>query len=91
MLPYLGAIGLLSAAGLSVGQGAAVLAGYCLVMIAPALLLLAARVVLHQRVSPALSRLEGWLSRNSREALAWVLFLLGLYLTGGALQALGIG
>ncbi|MCK6208991.1 GAP family protein [Georgenia sp. EYE_87] len=91
MLPYLGAIGLLSTSGVSVGAGVVVLAGYCLVMIAPALVLLALRVVLHERVSPSLARLEDWLSRNSREALAWVLFFLGLYLTGGAVQALGIG
>jgi hypothetical protein len=75
----------------SAGEGAVVLAGYCLVMLAPALVLLALRVVLHERVSPTLARLEAWLSRNSREALAWVLFLLGVYLTGGALQSLGIG
>ena len=91
MLPYLAAIGLLSTSGVTVRGGAVVLAGYCLVMIAPALVLLALRIVLHERVSPALARLEAWLSRNSREALAWVLFILGVYLTGGALQALGIG
>lgn len=91
MLPYLAAIGLLSTSGVSVGEGAAVLTGYCLVMVVPALVLLGLRVALHERVSPALARLEAWLSRNSREALAWVLFLLGLYLTGGAAQALGIG
>ena len=91
MLPYLAAIGLLSTSGVSVGEGAVLLAGYCVVMIAPALVLLALRVVMHERVSPALARLEAWLSRNAREALAWVLFVLGLYLTGGAVQALGIG
>lgn len=89
MLPYLAAIGLLSTAELSMTQGAGVLAGYCIVMIAPALLLLAARVALHDRISPALRALEAWLTRNSGQALAGVLFLLGLYLVSGAVQTLG--
>ena len=63
------------------------LAGYCLVMVAPAIVLLATRMVLHERISPALGRFEGWLSRNSSEAIAWVLFLLGLYVTAGAVDA----
>jgi hypothetical protein len=90
MLPYLAAVGLLTASELTVAQSAVVLAGYCLVMIAPALLLLAGRVALHDRLTPLLGRVEAWLSRNSREAIAWVLFILGLYLAAGALTDLGV-
>ncbi|MGY1681586.1 hypothetical protein [Geodermatophilus sp. SYSU D01176] len=43
-----------------------------------------ARVTLHERLTPALTRLESWLSRASGEAVAWVLLLLGLYLVAGA-------
>jgi cytochrome c biogenesis protein CcdA len=89
MLPYLGAIGLLAAAEVPMAHSAIVLAGYCLVMIAPALVLLGARVVLHDRVAPLLERLESWISRNSREMTAWILFIVGAYLTGDALVALG--
>jgi hypothetical protein len=32
---------------------------------------------------------EAWIAKNSREALAWVLFLVGFYLAGGAWNALG--
>jgi cytochrome c biogenesis protein CcdA len=85
MVPYLAAIALLATAGLGVGTSTVVLAGYCLVMVLPALVLLAVRTTLHDRLTPALVRLEAWLSRNSGEALAWVLFLLGLYVVGGAL------
>ena len=45
MLPYLGAIGLITSAGLVASTWLWVLAGYCVVMIAPALLLTGLRVV----------------------------------------------
>ncbi len=35
--------------------------------------------------TPALARVEAWLSRTSGEAVAWVLFLLGLFLVADAL------
>lgn len=88
MLPYLAAIGLLTASSLSLPARGLVLSGYCLVMIAPALLLLAARLLLHDRVAPVLARLEAWLSQHANEALAWVVFLVGLFLAGEGVSAL---
>lgn len=44
MMPYLAAIGFLTTSELSLAGRVAVLSGYCLVMIAPALLLLSARL-----------------------------------------------
>lgn len=88
MLPYLAAIGLISTSDLSLAGGIAVLAGYCLVMVAPAVFLLVARILLHERVSPLLARMDDWLSRNSRELLAWLLFLLGLFLVRSAVAVL---
>jgi Sap-like sulfolipid-1-addressing protein len=79
MLPYLAAIALLATSGLGTVPTVALLAGYCLVMVLPALVLLALRAALHDRLTPALTRLESRLSRASGEAVAWVLFLLGLY------------
>ena len=79
MLPYLAAIALLATSGLGAVPTVALLAGYCLVMVLPALVLLALRAALHDRLTPALARLESRLSRASGEAVAWVLFLLGLY------------
>lgn len=90
MLPYLAAIGLLSASGLSLAARGGVLLGYCLVMVAPALVLLAVRLVFRERIVVLLQRVEQWMTKHSREGLAWVLFLLGLYLAGGALRALGL-
>src|SRR5690606_33238889 len=90
MLPYLGAIGILATSALTFTGGIVVLVGYCLVMIVPALILLTARVLLHDRISGPLTRLEGWLSRSSGEAIAWVAVLGALYLLSGALTAFGI-
>ncbi|PRY40250.1 Sap-like sulfolipid-1-addressing protein [Geodermatophilus tzadiensis] len=85
MLPYLAAIALLATAGTGTGTTVALLAGYCLLMVLPALVLLALRTVLHDRLTPLLARFEALLSRNAGEATAWVLFLLGLYLVAEGL------
>lgn len=89
MIPYLAAIGILTKSELSLAGRGAVLVGYCLVMIAPALLLLAARLSLHDNIAPALKRLEAFLSRHANEAMAWVMFLLGLYLASKSWSAIG--
>lgn len=85
MVPYLAAIALLVTSGVGTAPAVAVLAGYCLVMVLPALLLLAVRTALHDRLTPALARVEAWMSRNAGETTAWVLFLLGLWLVSDAL------
>jgi hypothetical protein len=88
MIPYLAAIGFLSTSELSFLGRSLVLFAYCLVMITPALLLLVARLFLHGYASPILAKLEAALSRNANEAMAWVLFLVGLYLAGDSLSTL---
>ncbi len=85
MVPYLAAIALLVTSGTGPVSTVAVLAGYCLVMVLPALVLLAVRTLLHDRITPALVRIEAWMSRNAGETTAWVLFLLGLFLVSDAL------
>lgn len=89
MVPYLAAIGFLTTSELSLGGRSAVLFGYCLVMIAPALLLLAARLFLHDHIATTLKRLEAFLSRHANGAMAWVIFLVGLYLASKSLSELG--
>ena len=90
MIPYLAAIGFLTTSELSLAGRGAVLFGYCLVMIVPALLLLSARLLLHDHVAPILRKLEAFLSRNANEAMAWVVFLVGLYMVGDSLSALDV-
>jgi hypothetical protein len=88
MIPYLAAIGFLTASELSLIGRSVVLFWYCLLMITPALLLLVARLSLHGHVSPILMKLEAILSRNANEAIAWGLSLIGLYLVVDSLKAL---
>lgn len=90
MLPYLAAIGMLTSAALPLPQLVAALAGYCLVMIVPALALLAGRVLLRGLVEPALQRLARWLQRNGPENTAWIVGIVGFLLARDAAGRLGI-
>jgi hypothetical protein len=89
MLPYLAAIGLITASDLPGAASVGVLAAYCVVMVAPALLLLVARLVAARAVDPLLRRLERWLSRNAAEMTGWVLGIVGVLLALNALGSLG--
>jgi hypothetical protein len=88
MLPYLAAIGLITTAQLPVAQVALVMAGYCLVMIMPALFLLGARLALGHRIEPLLERISRWLANS--EALAWVVGIVGFLLARDAVFRLGL-
>lgn len=88
MLPYLGAVGLLSASDLTALQRGGVLVGYCLVMVLPALGLLALRVLAARRVEPLLARVGSWLERSGAEATAWVVGIVGFLLARDAVTRL---
>ncbi|YAL82572.1 GAP family protein [Dermacoccaceae bacterium W4C1] len=77
MLPYLAGIGLLSATDSPVGLQIWVLAGYCLVMIAPALVLLVLRRVVAGLVEPILHRINAWMQSSGSETTAWVVGIVG--------------
>ncbi len=77
MLPYLAAVGLLSTSELAFPGRAGVLAGYCLVMVLPALVLLAGRVVAGRVVEPMLGRVAGWMERQGAETTAWIVGIVG--------------
>ncbi|MCM6775519.1 GAP family protein [Nocardia sp. CDC159] len=78
MLPYLAAVGLIANADLGWQATGALLAGYCLLMILPALLLSLARLVAHRRVDPILQRMNRWLIRNSAKAIGWTVGGIGI-------------
>ncbi|MEV4810191.1 GAP family protein [Micromonospora avicenniae] len=84
MLPYLGAVSLLAAADVSGPAVVAVLAGYCLVMVSPAVLLLGTRVAFPARVEPLLARLNTWITEKSGSALGWILGIAGFLLARDA-------
>ncbi|MEW2382500.1 GAP family protein [Micromonospora sp. NPDC047707] len=90
MLPYLGALGLLATSGLGGPAVAGVLAAYCLVMVLPAVLLLAARVAWPTWIEPLLARLNGWITRTSGSTLGWVLGIAGFLIARDAAARLGL-
>lgn len=91
MLPYLGAVGLIVAADLTFGGQLGVLAGYTAVMIAPALILLIARITGGRRLEPRLQRIEDWLARHTSGATSWVIGIIGVLLAFNALSGLTQG
>lgn len=84
MLPYLGAIGLLGTSDLSVVERLVVLAGYCLVMVLPALVLLLLRVVSRRHVEPLLQRIARWMEKSGGEATAWIVGIVGFLIARDA-------
>lgn len=90
MSPYLGAVAMLVAADLSVTTTAGLLAAYCLVMVLPALLLLAVRRLAARRIEPLLIRIERLASRGGTEATLWALFIVGFLLARDAAFRLGL-
>ena len=86
MIPYLAAIGILTASELSLVGRSVVLFTYCLLMIAPALLLLVSRLLLHNHVSPILTKLEASLARNANKAMPWAISLVGIFMVFDSLK-----
>jgi hypothetical protein len=87
MLPYLAAIGLITKAALPAAEVALVMAGYCLVMILPALVLLAGRMAAGQRIVPLLTRLSDWMTRSN--TISWIVGIVGFLLARDAAVRLG--
>lgn len=88
MLPYLGAIGMMSTADLDAGQIGLLLAGYCLVMILPALLLLGARLAVRERVEPFLTRISTWFAEKGASTTGWILGIAGFLVARDAVAKL---
>jgi hypothetical protein len=78
MLPYLAAIGLLTTSGLAAAPIAAVMAGYCVLMVLPAMLLMAVRLAAGDRVTPLLTRIGDWMAGSN--TLAWIVGIVGFLL-----------
>lgn len=89
MLPYLAAIGLLSAAPMPGGQRALILACYVLVMCAPAAVLALLRFTAGNAIGGVLRRLSNWFEKNGASVLGWTLGIVGFLLAASALNDLG--
>src|SRR5690606_39516113 len=88
MLPYLAALGLVGTQGPGWPTSALWVAGYCVVMVAPALVLTAARVVAARLVERPLGRLDAWLTRNAASTTAWVVGIVGFLVARDAVGRL---
>ncbi|MFS8102726.1 GAP family protein [Lentzea alba] len=88
MLPYLGAIGMMSAADLRPAQIGLLLAGYCLVMIVPAVLLLGGRIALKSRIEPFLNRISAWFAEKGASTTGWILGIAGFLVARDAVARL---
>ncbi|MDO9378197.1 MAG: GAP family protein [Nocardioidaceae bacterium] len=88
MLPFLAAVGIITAADLPVVAWVPVVLAYTLVMVLPALVLLGVRLALGSRLERPLARLSGWLTRQSGNALYWALAIVGILLAQDASSAL---
>ncbi|GAA0477167.1 hypothetical protein Aca07nite_85590 [Actinoplanes capillaceus] len=90
MLPYIAAIGLITTSSMNAAQITLTMAGYCLVMIIPAIALLGLRLATGKRLLPVLTRFSEWLARS--DMMGWVVgivgFLLARYAAAG-LQLIG--
>lgn len=89
MLPYLAAIGIITAQGPGWPASGVLLLGYCLVMIAPALALTIGRLVAHDALERPLGRIERWLTKHATSTTAWIIGIVGFLLAAHAIFDLG--
>lgn len=88
MLPYLGAIALLTSANLSWPITVVVMIAYCLIMILPAVVLLGMRIAFGEQIKPTLIKVDNWIARNAETTLGWVLGIAGFWITIDAINRL---
>jgi hypothetical protein len=88
MLPYLAAIGLLTTADLPAAQVTLVMAGYCVLMTVPALVLLLARLAAGDRLTRPLTRFSDRMADSN--ALSWIVGIVGFLLASDAAGRLSL-
>jgi Sap, sulfolipid-1-addressing protein len=78
MLPYIGAIALVSRAELPLPAATAAIAAYCLLMVLPAVVLTVLRRAGSARMDPLLTRISAWSSKGTGSpAILWAAGLVG--------------
>ncbi|TFH53378.1 hypothetical protein E4J66_03530 [Actinomyces viscosus] len=90
MVPYLAATGIIASSPASWPARIVTLALYCLVMISPALVLLALADALGQHFLPRLARIAPRLEYEAKVTLLWVAAILGIHLAGRSAADLGL-
>lgn len=90
MLPYIAAMTMLADSGAPASVNVLALVGYCVLMIALALVLLVMRIVAAPLIEKPLRRLAGWLSRSGAETTAWIVGIVGFLIARAAAAELGL-
>ncbi|UYQ78237.1 GAP family protein [Glutamicibacter sp. JL.03c] len=86
MLPYLAAVGVMQGAGWGTSVQLLALAGYCLVMIVPALALVGARALAGARIELWMQKLGDKAGAYAQETLGWVVGIGGFLLIRASLS-----
>lgn len=89
-LPYLGAIGIMGTAGLAAHTWVPMLAAYNLMMVLPPVLLYLGHRIFGERLRPRLDRWREKIDAGSREALAWIIGIVGFFLLINGLAQVGL-
>lgn len=89
-LPYLGAIGIMGTAALAAHTWVPMLAAYNLMMVTPPVLLYLGYRAFGERLRPRLDRWRERIDSGSREALAWIIGIVGFFLLINGLAQVGI-
>lgn len=79
MIPYLAAIGIMGNMGSPWPVRLAILAGYCFIMIVPALILLTAIAIWGPRIFPRIRRLLATFEYEAKVTLLWIAAIIGAH------------
>lgn len=90
MLPYIVAMTMLADAGVDTPLRVLSLVGYCVLMIAPAVVLLLLRLVAAPLVQRPLERFAAWMERTGAENTAWIIGIIGFLVARSAATELGL-
>lgn len=90
MLPYIVAMTMLADAAVDTPLRVLSLAGYCALMILPAIVLLVLRIVAAPLVQRPLERFAAWMERTGAENTAWIIGIIGFLIARSAATELGL-
>ncbi|MGW9157735.1 MULTISPECIES: GAP family protein [unclassified Microbacterium] len=90
MLPYIVAMTMLADAAVDTPVRVLSLAGYCALMILPAIVLLLLRIVAAPLVQRPLERFAAWMERTGAENTAWIIGIIGFLIARSAATELGL-
>ncbi|MGE7943552.1 GAP family protein [Lysinibacillus xylanilyticus] len=79
-LPYFATIGILTSNHLAFYEWLPIIAGYNLMMITPAIILLGLHILFRRFITTPLRKIQALFDKSTSSALSWVMFLVGLIL-----------